>query len=383
MKVAIIHDWLVTMRGAEKCLESFCRLFPDADIYTLFHLPDRISPVINRHRIHVSPLQHVPGLKSLYRYLLPLMPRAIEGFRLDGYDLVLSNSHCVAKGVRVPDGCLHICYCHSPMRYLWDQYDLYFSPKRSGFLTRAAMKRLAPSLKRWDVSRSEEVDFFIANSRNVEGRIRRHYRRDSEVIPPPVDVEFFTPSGAPGEGYYLVISALVPNKQVELAVEACNELGYPLIVVGEGPMAKELKRRANPSIRFTGWLPDEEIRSLYARCRAFLFTGEDDFGITPLEAHAMGRPVIALARGGALESVVPDRESWKSETGIPASATDHPTGVFFHEPTARALVDAIRHFETIEHRFDPGAIRRHAEPFGTRLFQDRIRQCIEQQTQRC
>jgi len=383
MKVAIVHDWLTAMRGGEKCLEAFCRLFPEADLFTLFHRPGRVSGVIENRRIHTSFLQSVPFIERNYRYFLPLMPRAIESFRLEGYDLVLSSSHCVAKGVRRPPGSLHVCYCHTPMRYLWDQYDVYFGRERSPWLTRAVMKRLAPGLRRWDVENSRNVDVFIANSENVRRRIQRHYGREAAVIEPPVDVEFFTPGDAPAEPYFLVVSALVPNKRVELAVEACNELGYPLIVVGEGPMAGELKARAKSTIRFTGWLSDGEIRSLYARCRAFLFTGEDDFGITPLEAQAMGRPVIALARGGALETVVPDRESWKSETGIPARRTDQPTGVFFHEPTAEALVSALRHFETIEHRFDPRLIRAHALPFGAGVFLDRIRRFIEDQVHRC
>ncbi len=383
MKVAIVHDWLTAMRGGEKCLEAFCRLFPEADLFTLFHHPGRVSPLIEQRTIHTSFLQSVPGIEKYYRYFLPLMPRAIESFRLEGYDLILSSSHCVAKGVRRPPGSLHVCYCHTPMRYLWDQYDLYFGEERSHWLTRAVMKRLAPRLRRWDVESSRNVDFFIANSLNVQRRIKRHYGREATVIQPPVDVDFFTPGEDPAEPYFLVVSALVPNKRVELAVEACNELGYPLIVVGEGPMAGALKRRAKATVRFTGWLPGEEIRSLYARCRAFLFTGEDDFGITPLEAQAMGRPVIALARGGALETVVPDRESWKSETGIPARQTDQPTGVFFHEPTVEALISAIRHFETIETRFDSQFIRSHALPFDDRVFLQRIRQFIEDQAHRC
>lgn len=383
MKVALVHDWLTAMRGGEKCLEIFCRLFPDADLFTLFHSPGRVSPLIENRRIHTSFLQSVPFIEKRYRYFLPLMPRAIEAFRFEGYDLILSSSHCVAKGVRRPADSIHICYCHTPMRYLWDQYDLYFSAERSGWLTRAVMKRLAPRLRRWDVESSRGVDYFIANSENVKRRIRRHYGREAEVIPPPVDVEFFTPEKGEVGPYFLVVSALVPNKRIELAVEACHELGYPLIVVGDGPMAGVLKRQATPSIRFTGWLSSEDIRSLYARCRAFLFTGEDDFGITPLEAQAMGRPVIALARGGALETVVPDRESWKSETGIPARQTDRPTGVFFHEPTVEALMSALRHFETIEHRFDSRSIRSHALPFAAGVFLDRIRRFIEDHAHRC
>lgn len=377
MRVAIIHDWLTGMRGGEKCLEVFCRLYPDADLFTLLHIPGSVSSVIKNRKIHTSFLQSLPFIGKKYRHFLPLMPCAIENFDLKGYDLVLSSSHCVAKGIVPEKGSLHICYCHTPMRYIWDQYDQYFSLQSSGILTSLAMGLIAPYLRRWDVHSSKRVDEFIANSMHVQKRIKKYYHKESTVIYPPVDSSFYSPTGEPQEDFFLIVSAFAPYKRLDLAVEAFNKLGYPLVIIGEGQKARYLKSISGPNILFKGRLTDEEIRSFYARCRAFVFCGEEDFGITPLEAQSMGRPVIGFAKGGLLETVIPDRQTWKPETGIMEEKINRPSGVFFYEQSPEALLSAINHFEKIEDRFDPETIRNHALQFGLNIFSDRIQHFIE------
>jgi glycosyltransferase involved in cell wall biosynthesis len=372
MKIALVHDWLTGMRGGEKCLEVFCRLYPDADLFTLLHIPGSVSPIIENRKIHTSFLQSLPFVEKKYRHFLPLMPRAIEKFDLKGYDLILSSSHCVAKGIVPEKGSLHICYCHTPMRYIWDQYDQYFGLQSSGILTSLAMGLIAPYLRRWDVHSSKRVDEFIANSMHVQKRIKKYYQRESTVIYPPVDSSFYSPTGELREDFFLIVSAFAPYKRLDLAVEAFNKLGYPLVIIGEGQKAKYLKSIAGPNILFKGRLTDEEIRSFYARCRAFVFCGEEDFGITPLEAQSMGRPVIGFAKGGLLETVIPDRETWKPETGIMEEKINRPSGVFFYEQSPEALLSAINHFEKIEDRFDPETIRNHALQFDLNIFSDRI-----------
>lgn len=376
MKTAIVHDWLTGMRGGEKCLEVFCRLYPEADLFTLLHVPGSVSSIIENRKVHTSFLQSLPSVEKNYRNFLPLMPTAIEKLDLKGYDLILSSSHCVAKGI-VPDKeSLHISYCYTPMRYIWDQYDQYFNKNSSGILTSTAMRFIAPYLRRWDVRSSERVDQFVAISKHVQKRIQKYYHRESSVIYPPVNISFYSPTEAKKEDFFLIVSAFAPYKRLDLAIEAFNELGYPLVIIGDGQNAKYLKSIAGPGIQFKGWLA-EENRSYYARCRGFIFCGEEDFGITPLEAQAMGRPVIGFAKGGLLETVIPDRETWKSSTGISEDQTRTPTGVFFYEQSPEALIAAVRHFEKIEDRFDPETIRKHVLQFDLNIFSDRIQRFIE------
>lgn len=381
MKIAIVHDWLTGMRGGEKCLEVFCGLFPHADLFTLLHIPDKVSPLIESMSIHTSFLQHLPFVKTQYRYYLPLMPLAIEQLDLRGYDLVLSSSHCVAKGVRLDPHALHICYCYTPMRYIWDQYDQYFKTGATFKPSSVVMGMLVSWLRRWDVRSSKRVHRFIAISRHVQQRIKDYYQCDSEVIYPPVNTRFYAPAGESREDYFLIVSAFAPYKRLDLAIEAFNKLGYPLKIVGEGQDSHLLRKIAGPNVRFLGRLSDKEIRSCYERCRAFIFPGEEDFGITPLEAQSMGRPVIAFARGGALETVVPDRESWTPETGIPEELTLRPSGVFFYNQTPDDLCAAIQHFIFIESRFDPASIRAHAVQFDQDIFIDRMRRFMSEQIQ--
>jgi len=377
MKIAIVHDWLTGMRGGEKCLEVFCRLYPEADLFTLLHIPGSVSPVIESRRIHTSFLQSLPFVEKKYRHFLPLMPCAIEKFDLKGYDLILSSSHCVAKGIIPENKSLHICYCYTPMRYIWDQYDQYFNKKSSGLLTSTAMRLVAPRLRRWDVGSSERVDEFVAISKHVQKRINKYYHKESTVIYPPVDSSFYSPTEEQKEDFFLIVSAFAPYKRLDLAVEAFNRLGYPLVIIGDGQRGNYLKSISGPNIQFKGWLINEEIRSYYARCRAFVFCGEEDFGITPLEAQSMGRPVIGFAKGGLLETVIPDRETWKPETGISEEKADSPTGVFFYEQLPEALLSAINHFEKVEARFEPETIRNHALQFDINIFSDHVQRFIE------
>ncbi len=315
MKVAIVHDWLTGMRGGEKCLEIICELYPNADLFTLLHIPGKVSPTIEAHRIHTSFIQKLPFAKSKYRYYLPLMPFAIEAFDLKEYNLILSSSHCVAKSIKPGAESLHICYCHTPMRYIWDQFDQYFGVGKSSWLTEKFMNFIRPWLQHWDIKTSCRVNNFIANSRHVQKRIKKYYGKEATVIYPPVDTELFTPSETEeNRDYFLTLSAFAPYKRLDLAVEAFNQLGIPFVVIGEGQDEKRLKEMANPNIHFEGWLDIPQILSHLTRCRAFVFCGEEDFGITPLEAQAMGKPVIAFGRGGALETVIPDTRSWRPET---------------------------------------------------------------------
>ena len=357
-RVALVHDWLTGMRGGERCLEVFAELFPAADLYTLLHVPGSVSAPIESRRIVTSFLQRLPQAERRYRHYLPLFPAAVRGFDLRGYDLVLSSSHAVAKSVRVPPGALHVCYCFTPMRYVWDLYGDYFGPGASP-AARLVMPALAAWLRRWDRRTAAGVHHFVAISRFVADRIRRAYGREADVIYPPVDVSRFRIDEAPGE-YYLVVSALTPYKRVDLAVEACTRLGRRLLVVGSGPEEGRLRALAGPTVQFLGWCDDVRVAELYGGCRALLFPPLEDFGIAPLEAMAAGRPVIALGAGGARETVVPPVEG------------EPPTGLFFARQTVDDVAEAIRRFEASAQQFEPKALRRRAEAFDRPLFRERI-----------
>ena len=374
MNVALVHDWLTGMRGGEKCLEVLCELFPGADLYTLLHVPGSVSPTIEDRRIFTSFVQRLPLSSRWYRHYLPLMPSAVESFDLGRYDLVISTSHCVAKGAIPAPGALHLSYVHTPMRYAWDLRSLYF-PKR-GFRNRYLVPALLHYLRSWDVASTARVDEIAASSRFVAGRVARYWRREATVIHPPVDTEFFSPTGARQEGFYLVVSALVPYKGVDLAVRAFNRLGRPLKVVGRGPMLKRLAAEAGPTIEFTGWLSDESLRSAYEACRAVVFPSLEDFGIVPLEAGSMGRPVIALGLGGALETVIPANERSAPDTPRVPDGEERVTGVFFPERTPEALVAAVRFFERHEQVFSPGALRAHARRYERSRFSARLRSWV-------
>ena len=359
-RVVLVHDWLTGMRGGEKVLEVLCALFPEAPLFTLLHVPGSVSSLIEQRPIHTSLVQKMPLAARRYRHYLPLFPRAMEAMKLPPCDLVLSTSHCVAKAAAPPGRALHVSYVHTPMRYIWDMYPEYFGPGRGG-AARYVMPLLRRRLQRWDVATCSRVDHFVANSRHVARRIRRNYGRVAQVIPPPVDTGRFAPS-AQVEDYYLVVSALVPYKRVDLAVEACTRAGKRLLVVGKGPEEARLKALAGPTVKFFGWASDEHLAEIYARAKAFLFPGEEDFGITPLESMAAGRPVIAYARGGALETVV--------GPGDPAGRA--PTGLFFARQQVEDLQAAMTELEIRLPQFDPQALAEHAAGFDTAQFARRM-----------
>jgi glycosyltransferase involved in cell wall biosynthesis len=371
MRVALVHDWLTGMRGGERVLEILCELHPEADLYTLFHVPGSVSPIIENRRIRESFLSKLPRVASYYRRLLPLFPFTIERFDLRGYDLVLSSSHCVAKGVRPAPGSRHVSYLFSPMRYLWDRYDDYFGPTRAGLPTRAAMALLRNPLQHWDRHSADRVDTFVTTSAFVAARIRRYYGREAEVLPAPVDTEVFRPSGESVSDEWLVVSAFVPYKRIEVAIRAANLCDVPLAVVGSGPEESALRSVAGSHTRFLGWVPDDELAHLYSRCRGFLFPGVEDFGITPLEAMGCGRPVIAYGVGGARETV--RGRTWE---GDPGGTLEAPTGLFVSEQTPEAFAEAIRALEENPDWIDPADCRRRAEEFGCDVFRRRIRESL-------
>jgi glycosyltransferase involved in cell wall biosynthesis len=365
MKVALVHDWLTGMRGGENVLEIFCDMFPQADLYTLIHVKGSVSKTIEDRAIHTSFLQHIPGVEKRYRWFLPLMPMAIGSLRLEGYDLVLSSSHCVAKGIN-PGGAPHLCYCFTPMRYAWDMYGDYFNPRRFSPVTLSAIGAVMPYMRNWDVRTSSRVDRFIGISNHVAERISRHYDRDADVIYPPVDVDFYTPGAEDEKEGYIVVSAFAPYKRVDLAVEAFNKMGKPLHIVGGGEDDGRLKRAAGPSITFESGAARERLRELYRKSSALIFPGEEDFGIVPVEAMACGTPVIAYGKGGATETV------------IPLGGDKNPTGLFFEQQTVEGLIEAVRRFETERSVFNTAALRENAERFSKAVFVERISTAVRE-----
>jgi len=376
LRIAIVHDWLTGMRGGEKCLEVFCELFPRADLYTLVHRPGAVSAIIERADIHTSFIDSLPFSHRLYRHFLPLFPSAIERFDFTGYDLVFSSSHCVAKSARRPPGGLHVSYVYTPMRYAWDLYDSYFNEKTSGPLTRWIARPAMCRLREWDRATAERVDCFLAVSKHVADRIRRSYNRESHVIPGPVDTRRFAISSRI-EDYYLIVSALVPYKRIDLAVRSFNQSGLALKVVGSGPDFKRLRKLAARNIEFLGYVSDEELAGLYARCRALVFPGEEDFGIVPLEAQASGRPVVAHGKGGVLETVVPLNPAGQNPCG-----QEPPTGIFFYEQSEAALTSAVGQMEKNISRFCPDLLRKQAMRFDREVFKARILQYVRSEWMR-
>jgi glycosyltransferase involved in cell wall biosynthesis len=345
MRTAIVHYWLLNSRGGEAVLEGLCRLVPDADLFTLFYDPKNIRPTIRSHRVQVSFLN---PLRRWYRELLPLMPLALESFDLSGYDLVISSESGPAKGVLVPSQARHICYCHTPMRYLWELYPQYVREFAHSRLKGALMAPVSNYLRLWDYATAARVDEFIANSENVRQRIWRCYRRHAEVVYPPVAVETFRWE-AP-EDFYLVVSELVAYKRIDRAVQIFSRTGRKLRIVGDGPEYRRLRGLATGSVEFCGRISDDALREMYARCRALVIPGEEDFGITAVEAMASGKPVIALGRGGVLESVT------------------HEGGVLYREPDEAHLQRAVEQFERDERMFQPGDLQRRATRFSQAEF---------------
>jgi glycosyltransferase involved in cell wall biosynthesis len=353
LRVALVHDWLTGMRGGEKVLDAVCELFPEAPLFTLVHVKGSVSPRIESRRITTSFAQLLPGVKRFYRQYLPLYPGLTEAFDLDAYDLVISSSHCAVKSV-VAAGAVHVCYCHSPMRYAWDRFDEYFGPARVGPTTSRAARPIMAALARWDAATAYRPHRFLANSQYVAGRIRRYYNRRSTVVYPPVDTDFYRPAedadvSVRPAANFLAVSALVPYKRLAVAVDACRKVRVPLRIAGTGPELPRLQQLGGDGVAFLGWRSDEEIRRLYREATAVLLPGVEDFGMVPVEAQACGTPVVALDAGGARETVI-----------------DGQTGFLAADPSVDAFADALK--RALQTRLDPAALRTHALRFSRPRF---------------
>ncbi len=370
LRVAIVHYWFIRRRGGERVVEALAELFPQADIYALLVGPGWREGPFRSHKVTSSLLQRIPLACRFYRKLLPLFPYALEQLELDNYDLVISSESGPAKGVVTAATTCHICYCHSPMRYLWDLYHHYRSGKGLGVFSRPVFSLTAHYLRMWDLASASRVDYFVANSAYVAARIRKHYRREATVIPPPVDLSPCVLSGKIGD-HYLVVSPLVDYKRVDLAIAACGRLKRPLRIVGDGEEYRRLRRLAGPQVQFLGYLADKDVRQQYAECRALLFPGEEDFGIVPVEAQSCGRPVIAFGRGGVLETVICHHSHGQFK---PESST----GIFFREQSVEALVETMQAFEEVESRFVPAFIHQHVERFDVNRFKSAVRQFVDE-----
>lgn len=361
MRIAIVHDYLNQYGGAERVLEALHDLYPSAPVYTSIYDAERMPPHYRSWDIRTSFMQHLPGWRTHFRHYFLLYPSAFEQFDLSSYDLILSSSSAYAKGVIPAPHARHICYCHTPMRFAWRTQD-YIEREAIGGVQGAILPLALTYVRLWDVVSATRVDAFVANSHEVARRIQRYYNRSATIIPPPVDLPPYTHEQA--DDFYLTGGRLIPYKRLGLAVEAFTRLGLPLKVFGDGRDRPALEAAAGPNIEFLGWVDEATRRTLFARCRAFIFPGVEDFGITPLEAMAAGRPVIAYAAGGALETVL-----------------DGVTGRFFRPQTAAALAAAVA-MSRGDH-YDPQRIRRHAEGFGQAVFAEKMRgyiQSIVQQT---
>lgn len=348
MKVALVHDWLTNYGGSEKCIEAIHFIFKDAPIYTTVFNPKNMPVNFKDMDIKTSFIQKLPWAKTKYQNYLPLMPLAFEEFDLSEFDLVISNSHSCAKGVRTLPNTLHISYVQTPMRYAWDLYNEYMKQNKS-YLSKLIIRPILSYLRMWDRLSADRVEHFICNSYNVQERIRKYYKREAEIIYPPVDTDFFKPSYQDHDGYFLVISRLVSYKRIDLIIETFNKLNLPLKIVGTGGEFKSLKRKARSNIEFLGYQPDEKLKELYANCQAFIFAAEEDFGITPVEAQSAGRPVVAYGFGGTRETVI-----------------ENKTGIFFYEQSIEALASAVHRLRTM--KFNCEEIRNNALKFDKKIF---------------
>ena len=367
VNVALVHDWLTGMRGGEKVLDRIARRFPGAPIYTLVHRPGTMSPEIESHPIHTSFLQRFPGAVRRYRWYLPFFPAAIESFDLSRYDVVVSTSHAVAKGVRTGRGTFHLSYIHTPMRYIWDLESQYFPPGRFPWPLSWVVPRILAGLRGWDRRTADRPAVLLTNSAFVADRIRRHWgRNDARVVFPPVDVERLRPAAGPRDDYYLLAGAFAPYKRGELAIEACVRLGRRVVVAGSGQEERRLRRWEGNGVEFRGWVTDEQLDELYGGARALLFPGEEDFGIMPVEAMARGCPVIAYGRGGVLESVGRGASSVALDEIGRGGLAAVPGGVLFGRQDAGQIAEAIQRLEA--GRFDPIELHEQASPFSVETF---------------
>ena len=359
LRVALVHDWLTGMRGGEKVLEAIYELVPGAKLFTLLHVPGSVSPALESRRASTSLIQNFPMSASQYRRYIPIFPWVIEQFDLDHFDLVISTSHCAAKSVIATGKARHLCYCFTPMRYAWDQFDAYFGSSRVGHLQNRLYREIFSRLARWDAATSDRVSRYIADSQHVAGRINRYYNRNATVVHPPVDTEFFYPNESHRDDYFLVVSALVPYKRIDVAIEACHQTGMRLKIVGSGPEREWLQTQSGAAVEFLGSRTDDEIRTLYRRARGVLLPGEEDFGIVAVEAMSCGTPVIGLARGGTTETII-----------------EGTSGILVEQLTADSFATGIR--RTLASPFNREEVRSHALRFSRNKFMGAMRRCIEE-----
>lgn len=353
MRTALVHDWLIHMRGGEKVLDAIAELYPNATLYTLFFDRKKISPRLARLKIKASFLHYCPGIRHYYRWLLPILPLAIRSMKVKDADLVISSSHCVAKGIRVPKNACHVCYCHTPMRYLWGFQEVYF--KRYLSPVRVLMHAVFHFLKKWDIKMNKRVDLFVANSAYIKERIKNVYGRDAIVVHPPLETDFFKPQGIK-KNFFLAVSHFVPYKRIDLVIKAFNRLDQQLVIIGSGPLAAQYQKlRTSDRIAFRGGVNNEELCKAYSEARALVFPAEEDFGIVPIEAQACGTPVIAFGKGGALETV--------------------KNGVFFDEQSPEAICDAVLRFEKLH--FDPKEVSDKIQEFGRKYFLVNMKKALE------
>jgi glycosyltransferase involved in cell wall biosynthesis len=370
MRVAIVHHWFISLAGGERVVNAIANIFPTADLFTLFLDKTKLPPAIGERRIVTSFLDRIPTARKAHRHFLPLYPLAIEMLDLSGYDLVITSDSGPMKGVITDPQATHICYCHSPMRYLWDGHSAYL--RMMPPLMQTLFGVASHYVRNWDYAAAQRVDHFIANSRYVAGRIRKYYRRDSTIIHPPINTsQSFL--AAKHEDYYLAVGRLVPYKRTDVLIDACCRLGRKLVIVGEGPEMRRLMKNSRKNVEFLGEVDEAQLRNVYARCRALLFAADEDFGMVPLEAQSCGRPVIAFGKGGSLETVIGTYSPLRERS---AGNTTAITGVFYSEQTADSLVKAILSFESAEELFIPEQIQLHARRFDTSIFLDRMREYI-------
>ncbi|MFH1533993.1 MAG: glycosyltransferase [Nitrospirota bacterium] len=361
MKVALVHDFLVKLGGAERVLEVFSKMFPDAPIYTLFYDKDKVGDVFPEERVKCSFLQNYPEfLRKRYRFLVHKFPQAVEEFDFSDYDLVISSNTAFSHGILTPLKTKHLCYCHSPMRYAWDWSNEYRKENKISGLKSVFYSPLIKYLREWDFLAADRADTYIANSRNVKNRISKYYKQDSEVIYPPVDIDRFKTSKS-HSGYFLIVSTLTPYKKIDLAVQLFNKIGRRLIVIGDGPQREYLENIAGDNIDFLGFKDDDTVTEYLMNCRALIFPGEEDFGITPVEAMACGKPVLAFGKGGCTESVVTGK-----------------TGEFFFEPTVESMEDGLARLMYNERFYRPLTIRRHSAQFSRDVFEKKIKKKIRE-----
>lgn len=360
MRVAIVHYWLVTMRGGEKVLEQLCKLYPAADIYTNVYNPKKISETIKKHRIYTTKVNKYPFAKRLYQKYMPFMPNALMELDLTSYDLIISSESGPAKGVCPDPNAFHLCYCHTPMRYLWDMYHQYFS--KSNAIVKFFMKRMIPSLRQWDVMSSNLVDHFVANSSFVASRIKRYYNRESDVVFPPCDINKYINNPRNPKDFYLFFGQLVGYKRADIAIEACIKAGRKIVVIGDGK-SKDARRYVRSGlVTFTGRVSDEKVAEFLSQAKALLFPGIEDFGIIPVEANSAGCPVIAYRKGGAIDSI-----------------KENVTGLFFDEQTTDSLVECIKKFEDNEKQFsDRESYTKHVEQFAPEEFIFKIKKLLDE-----